>query len=191
MLFASKKAGQFDSVMSEFKTAAAKFRGQVVFVLIDSDMDENERVLEFFGLKREDTPTLRLISLAQDMTKYKPESDELTAAVIEQFVQDFFDKKIRPHLLTQEVPADWDAEPVKVLVGKNFEQVAYDKSKNVLVEFYAPWCGHCKQLVPIYEQLAKNFADRPEFVIAKMDSTLNEVENVKIQSFPTIKSVAR
>ena len=189
LLFVSKKAGEFDSVLSEFKKAAAKFRGQVVFVLIDSDQDENERVLEFFGLKREDTPTLRLISLAQDMTKYKPESSELSAVVIEQFVQDFFDKKIRPHLLTQDIPADWDAQPVKVLVGKNFEQVAYDKTKSVLVEFYAPWCGHCKQLVPIYDQLAANFADRPEYVIAKMDSTLNEVENVKIQSFPTIKSV--
>lgn len=187
LLFASKKSDNFEATLNEFKEAGRGFRGQVIFVLIDTDVEENERVMEFFGLKKEDAPTIRLISLGQEMTKYKPESSEIKTDVVRQFVQDFFDRKLKPHLLTQDVPEDWDAKPVKVLVGKNFEEVARDKSKTVLVEFYAPWCGHCKQLVPIYDQLGENFSDRPEFVVAKMDSTVNELEDIKIQSFPTIK----
>ena len=42
-----------------------------------------------------------------------------------------------------------------MVVGKNFNEVVNDDTKDVLVEFYAPWCGHCKNLAPKYEELGE------------------------------------
>lgn len=46
---------------------------------------------------------------------------------------------------------------VTVVVGKSFDSLVKDAKKDVLLEVYAPWCGHCKKLEPIYQKLAKRF----------------------------------
>jgi len=189
-LFASKQNESFETILSEFKEAAKVFRGRAIFVLVDSDVDENGRVLEFFGLKKEDSPTIRLINnTLTDVVKFKPHETEITASVVTKFVQDFFDDKLKKDMLSQELPADWDSQPVKVLVGNNFEKIARDRSKSVLVEFYAPWCGACKQFEPTYLQLAENFRYQNDYVVAKIDATANEVENIRVENYPTIKYI--
>ena len=73
------------------------------------------------------------------------------------------------------------------LTDSNFEEMVYGSDDMWLVEFFAPWCGHCKQLAPIWDELGEKYKDRSDIVVAKMDATTNELEDVKIQSFPTIK----
>ncbi|KAA2235409.1 hypothetical protein F0L74_33035, partial [Chitinophaga agrisoli] len=102
---------------------------------------------------------------------------------MEEFVQSFFDGTLKQHLLSEDLPADWAAKPVKVLVAANFDEVVFDTTKKVLVEFYAPWCGHCKQLVPIYDKLGEHFENDDDVIIAKIDATANELEHTKITSF--------
>merc|ERR1711872_507591 len=187
LLFLSKEAGHYDQYLEGAKGAAKAFKGQLLFVTINTDEEDHSRILEFFAMKKEEIPGLRIIKLEEDMAKYKPTSSDLSAEALTAFVQDFLDGKLKQHLLSQDLPEDWDKEPVKVLVSSNFDEVALDAGKDVLVEFYAPWCGHCKQLAPIYDKLGEKFEDNEAVVIAKIDATVNELEHTKIQSFPTIK----
>lgn len=68
---------------------------QILFIYINIDDDDNQRILEFFGLKSDDCPAIRLIYLGEDMTKYKPETDKLDAASVKSFAQDYVDGKLK------------------------------------------------------------------------------------------------
>lgn len=191
ILFLNKEEENFQRVSEAARSVAKPFREQVLFVTIDANEEDHQRILEFFGMKKEEVPAARIIKLEEDMAKYKPESDDLSAESIKKFVEEFLAGKLKQHLLSQDIPEDWDKEPVKTLVAHNFDQVALDAEKDVLVEFYAPWCGHCKQLAPIYEKVGEHFKENSDIVIAKMDATANELEHTKVSSFPTLKLYAK
>jgi protein disulfide isomerase len=87
---------------------------------------------------------------------------------------------------SEPIPASNDG-PVKVVVQKNFDSIVLDQTKDVLLEFYAPWCGHCKNLEPTYTSLGEHFANDANVVIAKIDATANFVNPAfGVRGFPSI-----
>lgn len=74
-----------------------------------------------------------------------------------------------------------------ILVGDSWSDIVMDPSKDVLVEYYAPWCGHCKKLSPIWDELGESVSDIEDLVIAKFDATVNEVTGLAIKGYPTLK----
>jgi len=57
---------------------------------------------------------------------------------------------------------------------------------DVFMFYYAPWCGHCKKLHPVFEELATELKDVPHLVIASFDATNNDVEGITVTGFPTL-----
>ena len=76
------------------------------------------------------------------------------------------------------------------LIPSNFDQVIIKSGKPALVEFFAPWCGHCKNLAPIYEELAQSFAfAEDKLSIGKVDADDHKElgRRFGVQGFPTLK----
>ncbi|KAF4637980.1 hypothetical protein G7Y89_g114 [Cudoniella acicularis] len=86
-------------------------------------------------------------------------------------------------------PPTYDKSAVLDLIPSNFDKIAIS-GKPALVEFFAPWCGHCKTLAPVYEQLAQDFAfAQDKLIIAKVDADSEKSlgKRFGVQGFPTIK----
>lgn len=100
---------------------------------------------------------------------------------------DFKENKLLPYYKSEPIP-ERNSEAVKVIVADSFDEMILKSGKFVLLEAYAPWCGHCKSLEPIYKELAEKllpFSDK--ITIAKFDGTLNEHEKMPVKGFPTIR----
>lgn len=82
------------------------------------------------------------------------------------------------------------ASSVLDLIPNNFDEIVLKSGKPALVEFFAPWCGHCKKLAPVYEELATNFEFAKDKVsIAKVDADAEKElgRRFGVQGFPTLK----
>eukprot|EP01097_Dermamoeba_algensis_P006734 TRINITY_DN41_c0_g1_i1.p2 TRINITY_DN41_c0_g1~~TRINITY_DN41_c0_g1_i1.p2 ORF type:complete len:261 (-),score=79.52 TRINITY_DN41_c0_g1_i1:117-899(-) len=80
-------------------------------------------------------------------------------------------------------------EPAVVLTSDNFDVNVKD-DQTWLVKFYAPWCGHCKRLAPIWEELGQKVAsDGGKFKVGKVDCTQNQAlcQKYGIRGYPSVK----
>jgi thioredoxin 1 len=76
------------------------------------------------------------------------------------------------------------------ITDTNFEETVLNAGKPALVDFWAVWCGPCRVIGPIVEEIAKEYADR--VVVGKLDVDSNRDTAVKygIQAIPTLLLVS-
>ncbi len=211
-----------DATNAAMVEAYSRYKGRCVNVLVDvAAYEEAQRALEYFGVSVEDVKTAatsasgsssKAISMPlvrgfdnSDDSKFHPQPARvqavqdgqmsLTEFLIE-FAENMLNGSLQPKLKSQTpVAKEEDDTEVVVVVGSSFQKTVLERPDHVavLLEVYAPWCGHCKRLAPDWTRLAAHYAVEEEIVIAKMDGTANEVAGLNVGTdapvtgYPTIR----
>ncbi|KAK6624935.1 hypothetical protein RUM44_011799 [Polyplax serrata] len=111
--------------------------------------------------------------------------DDFSSENLEKFLKDLKGNRLEPFLKSEPIPDD-NSGPVKVAVAKNFDELVTNSGRDTLIEFYAPWCGHCKKLAPVYDELGEALKNE-NVDIVKMDATSNDVPSpYDVRGFPTL-----
>lgn len=166
---------------------ATQFKDQeVTFAISNVGTFANE--LSEYGLdmtKLSKEPSPAVVAKDKDGKKYALQ-EKFSIDSFTKFVQSFLDGKLEPFMKSEDEP-DNEGAGVKVAVAKNFDKLVTNSEKDILIEFYAPWCGHCKSLAPTWEELGNKLKDEPGVDIVKIDATANDVPDLfTVHGFPTI-----
>ncbi|XP_022149949.1 probable protein disulfide-isomerase A6 [Momordica charantia] len=164
-----KLAPEYEKLGSSFKKAKSVLIGKV-------DCDEHKSICSKYGVSG--YPTIQWFPKGSlEPKKYE---GQRSAEALAEFVNSEGGTNVK----IASTPSS-----VVVLSPDNFNEIVLDASKDVLVEFYAPWCGHCKNLAPIYEKVATAFKLEEKVVIANLDADKYKdlAEKYGISGFPTLK----
>jgi thioredoxin 1 len=78
------------------------------------------------------------------------------------------------------------SENVENISDADFEQAVVKSDVPVLVDFWAPWCGPCKMVGPVLEQIAAEYAGKAKVVKVNVDDNKQIAGSLGIQSIPTV-----
>jgi len=168
--------GHCKNLAPEWEIAGNTFDENDDIIIADIDATAAQDIAQKFGVQG--YPTIKYFP------KGSTTPEEYDGGRSADTIVSWVNKKVGANKVVKKAPT-----AVTVLDSTNFDAIALDPTKTVLVEFYAPWCGHCKNLAPKYEQLAKVFAGESEVVIANVDATESPdlATRYGVQGYPTLK----
>eukprot|EP00808_Paulinella_micropora_P020837 g18496.t1 len=183
----SSKTDASMELLKSLKPAAQQLKGKVSAVYLDAVKWRSHA--ESFGVSvPSQLPAVALetdIGVRDPHNKFRlPPATPLSAEAVLAWVAKWEAGTLQPHLLSEAVPESNDG-PVKILVRSQWKEIVMDPMKDVFVEFYAPWCGHCKEIAPKYAEIAQRLRESKGLVIAKCDATKNNIP-YDISGYPTL-----
>lgn len=170
-------------LLNRIRKVAKDFEDKFSFTVTSKSKSSKE--IEDFGLKGEETP----FGIHNIKNGHKfPAPESFTPEALKKLLEDYVAGKLEAYIKSEAVPEKQDEDGPVVVVAKTFDDIVLDPTKDVLIEAYAPWCGHCKQLEPKYKELAqkmKKYSDT--LTIAKIDATANDLPPAYVaKGYPTI-----
>ena len=179
----TQKWNHYGNIMTQ---VAEKIKGKIVIVMTDIKEGIASRLADYVGINKKDLPLISILDTRKDFKKYNMNKEkEINNENIINFINDWENNKLKRTLKSEKEPKNNNGI-IRIIVGKNFEKEVINNNNDIMVLFYAPWCNHCKEFMPKYEEIAKKLKNNDKLLMAKIDGSANEVENIPITGFPTI-----
>jgi len=168
--------GHCKSLAPEYEVVATTFKGHAVRIA-SVDADKHKELATRFEVSG--YPTLKFFPAGESKAPEAYSGGRTAPDIV-----DFINKKTGLTVRMKSAPS-----AVVALDEASFDKIVKDPTKDVLVEFYAPWCGHCKQLAPKYDEVGKTFDGEDSVVIAKLDADAHRqaAQPYYVKGYPTIK----
>ncbi|KAG5490871.1 hypothetical protein JKF63_00993 [Porcisia hertigi] len=173
-----------DATLKESLVAVAqKYRSQVLLTRIDGD--QFREVSQQLAVPK-GTPFPVFVIDRDRKHHVMPLDIPVTPESVADFVEKYIKGETKQSMMSEPIPDKETVDGLTTVVGETLEKYT-DGTRNVLLFFYAPWCGHCKSLHPEYEKMAKNL-EAEDVVIAKIDATANDFDRTKfeVSGYPTL-----
>lgn len=77
------------------------------------------------------------------------------------------------------------ANKVVELTDETFDNIVHNSEMPVLVDFWAPWCGPCKMMGPVIEEIAAEYADKAKICKLNTDEARDSAREFSINAIPT------
>ena len=187
--FVDPASPKLDDDVKKLTKVAREFRGKVNMVWIDATKFSSHG--KALNLKGDSWPAFAIQDLKTGAKFPLNDLGKDVASSVRSFVSKFASGKLSPSLKSAPVPKQ--TSPVIDVVADEFDKWVFDDSRDVLLELFAPWCGHCKKLAPTYEKLAELYAAdaqaSKQVRVAKLDGTENDIPpdaDIDLAGFPTI-----
>ena len=185
VLYSDNKSLNWNRYGNILISVSEKINRKLVVVITDIKEGIAARLADYVGIKERDLPLVSILDTRKDFKKYNMEGD-ITVENILEFIEKWEKNELKRQLKSENEPKINNGN-VYVVVGKTFDKEVINNDKDVMLLFYAPWCTHCKELSPKYEEVGKRLKGKnPKLLIAKIDGSENEVESIPITAFPTL-----
>jgi len=169
---------------NRLRPLAKEFQGKLHFVVCDKNDNKNFNEM---GLTL-DNDVKYQVTIENGEKLYKSDIKNLKKEEIKAFVELYLAGKAEQFIKSEPVPGPAKSGEIEVVVGKTFDEVIGKTETDTFIVAYAPWCGHCKALLPTWEKLAKKYnVDGSKVRFAKVDATNNFVPSTfEVNGFPSI-----
>lgn len=185
LLFREPEAEGSKDLDEEFKKLAIELKSSgYFFIRIDPKNTYASQIISWYDLDVSKFPILEGLRIKNDTIRYKY-TGKFVLNEMKEFVNGIEQGKIPRFFKSEEIPSE-NPGPVYKVVGKNFKSEVIDNDLDVLVKFYAPWCGHCKKLAPVYKSIAESLTDIKTLKLVEIDASKNDVEGIILEGYPTL-----